>query len=167
LGDFRGDRPSACGAPRITVLGIGNTMMGDDGVGVAVAEDLAAAGPGENVRIVTAPIPGMSLMTYFLESDLVIIVDAVITKAEAGAIFRFHPGDAGTMNPPSNHAHGVGIFHLLTTARLKGANPEVVIYGVQIGEVCFRDRQLSPAVVAAARRVLELLSEEISSWKRR
>ncbi|MEJ2726102.1 MAG: hypothetical protein P8175_15970 [Deltaproteobacteria bacterium] len=58
MGDFRGDRPSACGAPRITVLGIGNTMMGDDGVGVAVAEDLAAAGPGENVRIVTAPIPG-------------------------------------------------------------------------------------------------------------
>jgi len=148
-------------APSITILGVGNTLMGDDGLGVFVVEGLEAAVLGPNVKVITGDTAGMALLKYFLESDAVIVIDAMAAEAEPGAIFRFDPDEAGVMNLRTNNIHGMGVPHLITTARLKGADPEVVVLAVQVASVVPRDRELSPSVAAAVGRVRQLVAEEV------
>jgi len=148
--------------PSITVLGVGNTLMGDDGFGVFVVEGLEASVLGPNIKVVSGDTAGMALLKHFLESDAVIVIDAVAAEAEPGAIFRFDPDEAGVLNLRTNNIHGMGVPHLITTARLKGAAPEVVVLAVQVASVVPRDRELSPPVAAAVGRVQELVADEVA-----
>ncbi|MCL6106980.1 MAG: hydrogenase maturation protease [Actinobacteria bacterium] len=149
---------------QVAVIGFGNVFMGDDGVGVEVVEKLEAGNIDREVEFVIGGAASMANIRYFLKSRLVIVVDAIAAGARPGDIFRFHPDEAGVTGLRSNNIHGMGVGYLLTTARLRGACPEVIIFGIQVGDVRPNDRQLTPAVAAAAGRVQALVLEEIRSW---
>ncbi|MHB9112237.1 MAG: hydrogenase maturation protease [Thermoleophilia bacterium] len=140
---------------------MGNTLMGDDGFGIFVVEGIEAGSLGPNVKVVTGDTAGMALLKHFLESDAVIVIDAMAAEAEPGAIFRFDPDEAGVMSLRTNNIHGMGVPHLITTARLKGADPEVIVLAVQVASVVPRDRELSLSVAAAVGRVRELVADEV------
>ncbi|MBS3909962.1 MAG: hydrogenase maturation protease [Actinobacteria bacterium] len=148
-------------APRITVLGVGNTLMGDDGVGVAVARGLVAELEDSPVSVVLGETAGMGLMRHFRESDVVIVIDAVAAEAEAGSIFRFNADEADIVHLRSNNIHGMGVPHLISNARLVGADPEVIVFGVQVGDVRPRDEVLTEPVAAAVPRVRALVIDEL------
>ena len=148
-------------APSVTILGVGNTLMGDDGVGIFVVEDLDAQALGPNVNVVIGNTAGMALLKHFLESDVVVVIDAIDAEAEPGSIFRFNPDEAGIMNLRTNNIHGMGVPHLVTNARLMGADPEVIVFAIQVANVMPDDRHLSPPVDAAVARVRELVTEEV------
>lgn len=149
------------GAPSITIIGVGNTLMGDDGFGILVVEGLDAPALGPGVAVIAGDTAGMALLKHFLSSDAVIVIDAIAAEAEPGAIFRFHPDEANVLNLRTNNIHGMGVPHLVTNARLKGANPEVIVFAVQVQSVTPRDRELSPPVAATIERVRELVTEEV------
>ncbi len=148
--------------PAITILGVGNTLMADDGLGIFVIEGLDAGAFGSGVNVVAGGVAGMAMLSHFLESDAVIVIDAIDAGAEPGAIFRFDPDEAGVMSLRSNNIHGMGVPHLVTNARLKGADPEVIVFAVQVESVNPRDRELSPAVAASVTRVRELVADEVA-----
>ncbi len=148
----------------VAVIGFGNIFMGDDGVGVEVVENLKAGDINRDVEFIIGGAASMANVRYFLKSRLVIVVDAIAAGAQPGDIFRFHPDEAGVTGLRSNNIHGMGVGYLLTTARLRGACPEVIIFGIQVGDVRPNDRQLTPAVAAAAGRVQALVLEEIRCW---
>jgi len=147
---------------KICVLGIGNTLMGDDGVGVEVVEQLDAVAMGPSVEVVAGATAGMALVHHFTDSELVFVIDAIDADAEPGAIFRFDPDDAGVMNLRSNNIHGMGLPYMVTAARLKGATPEVLVFAVQVGSVTPRDRELTPEVQAAVERVRQMVASEVA-----
>ncbi len=154
--------PNPSKTPAITVLGVGNTLMGDDGFGVLVVKGLDAETLGANVEVISGGTAGMALLEYFLQSDVVIVVDALdFAEAKTGSIFRFRPDEAGVMNLRSNNIHGMGVPHLITNARLKGADPDVIVFAVQVESVNPRDCELSPAVAATVGRVRMLVTKEI------
>lgn len=144
-----------------TIVGIGNTLMGDDGVGAVVARSIASRGLPERVTVVERPIADMGLMRHFLDADRIIVVDALDAGAEPGSIFRFDPDEVGVTTLRSNNIHGMGVGFLITNARMWGAWPEVVVYGIQVGDVRPRPDQLSPEVQEAAERVQHLVEEEL------
>jgi len=146
-------------APSITIIGMGNTLMGDDGLGIFVVEGLNAEALGPGARVIAGNTAGMALLKYFLDSDVVIVIDACDAEAEPGAIFRFNPDEAGIMGLRSNNTHGMGLTYLVTSARLKGADPDVIVFAVQVESVNPRDRELSAPVAAAVERVRELVTE--------
>ncbi|MHB9053632.1 MAG: hydrogenase maturation protease, partial [Thermoleophilia bacterium] len=117
---------------------------------------------GSGVNVVAGGVAGMAMLSHFLESDAVIVIDAIDAGAEPGAIFRFDPDEAGVMSLRSNNIHGMGVPHLVTNARLKGADPEVIVFAVQVESVNPRDRELSPAVAASVTRVRELVADEVA-----
>jgi len=161
LNEVRGGAGLSAGAPSVTILGVGNTLMGDDGLGIFVVEELDAQTLGPNVNVVIGNTAGMALLKHFLDSDVVVVIDAIDTEAEPGAIFRFNPDEAGIMGLRSNNIHGMGVPHLVTNARLMGANPEVIVFAVQVANVMPDDRHLSPPVEAAVERVRKLVTEEV------
>ncbi|MHB1390282.1 MAG: hydrogenase maturation protease [Thermoleophilia bacterium] len=155
------DAGQHAGAPAITIIGVGNTLMGDDGFGIFVVEGLDGPSLGPGVTVVAGDTAGMALLRHFLESDAVIVVDAIAAEADPGAIFRFNPDEAGVLDLRTNNIHGMGVPHLITNARLKGANPEVIVFAVQVESVTPRDRQLSDSVSVSVGRVRELIVEEV------
>lgn len=151
--------------PRLAVIGVGNTLMGDDGIGIEIAEGLDPRALGEDVELVIGGTAGMALVRYFLTCEMVIFLDAIAAESRPGEIFRFHPDEAGVTSLRSNNIHGMGVGYLLTSARMLGIEPHVVVLAVQVGDVRPNDCQLTPEVAASAGRVRELVLEEIELWR--
>jgi len=139
---------------------MGNTLMGDDGVGVRVAEVLAARDLGPDIDVVSGGTAGMALSRYFVETEQVLVVDAIAAGDAPGSVFRFTPEDAGITSLRSHTSHGLSLPNILFAARLQGARPQVVIYAVQIGDITCGFDTLTPEVEAMVSEVADLVAEE-------
>ena len=118
----------------IVVLGVGNSVRGDDGVGLAAAGRLEGLVPA-GVSVVPCEQEPTRLIDAWEGACAAVIVDAVSSGAEPGALHRF---DASTVPIPtgvfrsSTHAFGVG--DAIELARALGRLPaRVVVYGVEGG----------------------------------
>jgi len=131
----------------VLVLGIGNPLMGDDGVGCQVIELLAECSLPPNVKIEDAGLPGWGLPAWFEGCSNVILVDAVQMGQPPGSWRRFRPeqvrmeleGDALSLHQP-DLACGLALAQALDLL------PEnLVIYGIEPAAVN-PGEALSPAV---------------------
>lgn len=141
-------------------MGIGNTLMGDDGVGVQVAEELSSRDLGDDVTVISGGTDGMALSHHFIGSDAVVVIDAIAVGDAPGSIFRFTPDDAGITSLRSHTSHGLSVPAIMLAARLQGACPDVVIYGVQIGDITCGFETLSSDVAAVVPEVAEMVASE-------
>jgi hydrogenase maturation protease len=146
---------------QVTVIGIGNTLMGDDGVGVRVAESLEGRNLYDSVAVVAGHTAGMALVDYLIGSDRVIFVDAIAAGDHPGSVFRFDPADVDVGQTRSHTSHGLGIGAVLQAAALLGATPDVVVYAIQVGTVRPDADTLSPEVALAAEDVTEMIEAEL------
>lgn len=148
---------------KTTVLGIGNTFMGDDGVGPLVARLMRARDRGWNsVEIIDRPNADMGMLRHFRESQRVIVIDAMDIGSDPGSVYRFTPDDAGLVSLRSNNIHGMGVGQVVANAALCGAAPDVIVYGIQIGDVRPNPDTLSAEVIEAAHSVVELVEAELT-----
>lgn len=117
------------GRKKALVLGVGNILLGDEGLGVRVVEHLNRwfAFP-RGVECVDGGTLGPGLLNLIEGFERVIIVDA-LSGAATGPLRRIAAGDAGRRLPSVGAAHGVGISELLAMARFEGHAPEAVIIG--------------------------------------
>ncbi len=146
-------------AERIVVLGVGNLLQRDEGVGVRCVERLEAerALP-EGVVAIDGGTSTHELLDQLEDLDLLVIVDAIATDMPAGTLLRVE-GDgipSAFSNKLSPHQHGIN--DLLATLKLLGRAPErVVLFGVAPARIEL-GMDLSPEVEAAlpelGRRVL-------------
>jgi hydrogenase maturation protease len=151
--------------PALLVLGIGNPDRGDDGAGRAVAKALRTAAPA-GVEIAEADGEATALMARIEGRRRVVVVDACLTGAAAGAIHRFDaalaPLPAFTFGVSS---HGLGLHHAIEMARALGGLPrQCLVYAIE-GARFEIGAPLSPAVAAAAARLAEELAGELEQWR--
>lgn len=148
---------------RVRVLGCGNVLAGDDGVGVEVVRALKREEFPPEVELVEAGVPGLLLLELLLGAEKVIIVDAV-EKGEPGKILKLREEDLPPPNPAPLSAHDLGIPEALALLRrLKPAEAprEIVVVGVQVAKVERFKEGLSPAVAAAVSKAAAVVKEEI------
>lgn len=145
---------------RVCIIGIGNTLMGDDGVGVRVAEALASRDLGPDVSVVAGGTEGMALAHHFVDSDAVVVVDAIAASDTPGSVFRLTPQDAGIIELRSHTSHGLSLPNILLAATLQGTVPEVIVYAVQIGDITCGFDTLTPEVEAAIPDVCDMAADE-------
>ena len=118
--------------PRILVLGVGNTLMRDDGIGVHAVETLAARYElPANLCVVDGGVAGLRLLGEIAAADYVIIVDALKNNGVPGTIYRLRREDIQPRRGPFVSAHEVGIADLLAAAEFSGRLPETEILGVE------------------------------------
>lgn len=112
------------------VLGVGNILLRDEGLGVRVVEHLNRwfAFP-EGVECVDGGTLGLGLSSLMAGFERVIIVDA-LSGVAPGALCRITALEIGRRLSPVGAVHGVGVRELLAIARFEGHAPEVVIIGV-------------------------------------
>jgi hydrogenase maturation protease len=144
----------------VVILGVGNLLMGDEGLGVRCIQEIEAAGslpPG--VRAVDGGTSTHELLDDLDDLDLLVIVDAIATGGAAGTMVRLD-GDripASFSNKLSPHQHGIN--DLLATLKLLGRAPRrVVLHGMTPGRMEL-DLALSPEVQA---RIPELAARVVA-----
>jgi len=151
----------------IVVLGLGNTLLADDGVGVHVVRQLAAdpAGPSW-IRPLDGGTLGFRLLGHLRQADAVLIVDAAELGATPGTIRIFdrdelaqHVGRSGRIS-----AHEAGLTDLLSLARLEGFAPKkLALLGIQPQTIEWGEA-LSPALADAASLASQLVVSIGLSW---
>jgi hydrogenase maturation protease len=172
-GGMMASSPPARG--RTLVLGLGNPILTDDGVGVRVAEAVRAALPPDSpVEVTEVSVGGLRLMERILGYDRVILIDALQPgDGEPGTVRRMTYQELTDISPTQHaaSAHDTSLVTALeTAARLGMAVPaEIVIYGIAVQDVLNFGDQPTPAVAAAipgvVATVLAELDQEASSGR--
>lgn len=121
-------------AGKVLVLGVGNILLSDEGVGVRAMEAFRKKYrlPG-NVRCVDGGTMGLSLLDLLKAFTHVIIVDAVVPMGSPGRIHRFSWDGIPKGGAPAlkTTVHQIGVSELLMLARFEGARPRVRIIGIE------------------------------------
>jgi hydrogenase maturation protease len=149
---------------RIAVLGIGNPLVGDEGVGPRVAERLMERYRfPSNVEVMDAGTIGLGMLEIFRRTDVCVVVDAVDgTDEPPGTIVTMTP-DEMAPNQVLHSLHDMRLADVLQAADFAGVLPEVRFLGVQIERMETLVTELTPAVEAVLPQVevevLRILSE--------
>ena len=149
---------------RILVMGIGNPLVKDEGVGVRIIEEMMRTlSFPDNVTLMDAGTMGMGILNLFRECDYLLIVDAIDGTGEApGTVVRLSPEDLAP-NQVKHSMHDVRLVDVLEAAMLMGCRPEADCIGIQISDMGAVRIGLTPAVEAAVpaavAAALEILAE--------
>lgn len=118
---------------RIVVLGVGNILLKDEGVGVRVIEEFQRQYTvPQNVRVVDGGTQGLWLMATIQETDRLIVVDAVLGGGEPGSLYRLEKDDLPKGLRAKQSAHDSDLVEALNLCYLLETGPQsVVVLGVQ------------------------------------
>ncbi|MHB8776405.1 MAG: HyaD/HybD family hydrogenase maturation endopeptidase [Anaerolineales bacterium] len=148
------------------VLGVGNKLMSDEGVGVHVIERLAAGYViPEEVQVLDGGVLGMDLLYYLEGIENLLLVDAVETHKEPGTIIRLE----GEEEVPAFLAmkispHQIGVPDMLAAARFKDLYPkQLVLWGIQ-PELLEIGLDLSPLIESKVDALVENMVEQLKAW---
>jgi len=148
----------------IGVLGLGNLVHRDDGVGVHAIQQLQRderVPPG--VMLLDGGTQGLSLIPHLSGLDRLIVIDAVDTGAAPGVVMRFANGALeGLPGKPS--VHQLGFADLMVAMKLLGESPaEVVVFGVQPASVEW-GAELTESAAKALDGLLDAVIGQLQSW---
>lgn len=147
------------------VLGLGNILLQDEGAGVRVVERLQAEYVFPNdVTVLDGGTLGLDLLHVLEESERAVVVDAVRSDKEPGALVRLRNAEIPAFLGPKVSPHQVGLQDLLGLAQLRGHLPgEVILLGVQAGRL-EPGLDLSPAIAAQVEPLAAHVLEELARW---
>ena len=147
------------------VLGLGNVILSDEGLGVRAAQRLLADPrlPGW-VEVVDGGTLGLELLSMAAGARRMLVLDAVDLEAVPGTLYRFDRDDLRSLIQGST-AHQLGVADLLAALRMLDREPdEVVLLGLQ--PECLRlGTELTPVVAAALDHLVEAALNELRRWQ--
>lgn len=149
------------------IIGMGNPLLADDGVGIVVAHAVAKQlQPRLHLTVTELHTGGIRLMEAMAGFERAVVVDAMVSGAPPGTLHRFAPHDfVTTKNTFSSHdtdfvtAYDLGI---LAGIRLP---KRVSFWGIEACEVGLFSERLTDAVAAAVPEVVDRIVAEIAEWE--
>lgn len=177
----------------VTVIGIGNPIMSDDGTGLAILRVLQARAAGADPQLAlseTAWVPhrpvagpiddaaplragvdfvdggtsGMELLPIIQSAQRVLLLDAVASPRPAGSVIVLRGDQVPRLLTQQLSPHQVGLLDLLAAARLLGREPqEIAVVGV-VPETTELEVGLTPTVAAAIPAAADAAEEIIADW---
>lgn len=149
--------------PQVVVLGVGNLLMSDEGLGVHAIGMLEQGFEfPENVRLVDGGTSTQELLGDLESLDHLLIIDAVDAGKEPGAMIRVENEDVPASFTTKLSPHQVGISDLLAMLKFKGCEPRrVVLFGIE-PEVLKLGMDLSPKVAARVPEVVGQVVDELA-----
>lgn len=149
----------------VLVLGIGNLVMSDDGIGVRVVQELQRRYRfPDNVTVMDGGTLGLDLLPALENVTNLILVDAVETGGVPGSCVRLSGEELPIALETKLSPHQMGLKDLLAVSELMGHSPrEMVLIGVQPGSIEM-DTELTPEVEARLEYLLTCVLSELEGW---
>jgi len=146
------------------ILGLGNPILSDDGVGLVVAERLR--GRVDGVDVISTPLTGLHLLDLMVGYDAVFLIDAMITtESQAGELTFIRPDE---ISLPTLCSHGFNLLEILKLGKKLGLPvPELKwVYGITIGRSpAFGEEpsvELMKKVEAMASQIADHIKKQLS-----
>jgi len=147
----------------LTVLGIGNLLLSDEGVGIHAIRALEENRP-PGVVLLDGGTGGQDLLFWIEGAAGLIVIDSINCGAEPGTLFRFRPQDIELESPAVPYSlHEVRLPEILRMAEKAGRLPPTVILAVQVDKTDW-GLELSPAVAGVLDRLVAVVRDEIAFW---
>jgi hydrogenase maturation protease len=150
---------STTNKPKVLILGIGNVLMGDEGVGVSVVRELEKTVLPKGVEILDGGTGSFLLLEPMQEAEKVILIDATIDGEPTGTVRRLRPRYSKDY-PRTLTAHDIGLKDLIDTFYLLGDSPEVTLFAVSIPPLQDMTTELSSELTPVVPQVAKMVFDE-------
>lgn len=148
----------------VLVLGIGNYLMGDEGVGVHFINRIDKTQFPEDISFIDGGTGGFTLIPYIENHQRVIIVDATMDGKEEGTITLLKPRFSEDF-PISLSGHNFGLKDMVEILSMLDTMPQIYLYTITILKMEPMSMKLSPKVDAAIQKVTGQIIQQIEQFK--
>jgi len=150
---------------KILVLGVGNVLMGDEGVGVQSINELQKIDLPNYVELLDGGTGGFHLLSYFESFSKIILIDASLDGKPVGMVSVIEPKFASDF-PKSLSAHDIGLKDLLESAQLLNSFPKIYLVTVSVYPIQDMKMGLSkdvsdaiPHVIHEVKNIIEKIAQ--------
>jgi hydrogenase maturation protease len=147
---------------RVVIIGIGNLILQDEGIGVHAVRELEKLALPPHVEVIDAGTSTMDLLSVIWDAEHIIVIDALKGGGSPGTIYRVRADDLLVAKEQTLSLHEVGLLEVLGMAQQLGGNPAVVIIGVEPKEIGW-GTELTPVVAAKVPQVIEAVLTELKT----
>jgi hydrogenase maturation protease len=146
------------------VIGVGNILLCDEGIGVHVVRELHRRGVPPGVEYVDGGVAGATLLNLIEGEERVVIVDAVDAPFPPGTVVRLAPDEiAGAATPPWS-LHDVNLAATIGMMRLRETLPRMLVLGVVPSDIGSYSLDLSVPLAARFGEIVGKVLGEISAF---
>lgn len=147
---------------RILVLGVGNILFTDEGIGVRAVQEIERLyDVSDNVTLMDGGTLGTRLMDPILGCEMLIVIDAVLGDGEAGSIYRLTGDDLRKSLAFKDSMHDTDLVDTLIMCEIVGNRPEAVIIGMEPLDFHTMAIELSPIAKERQEALIGFVIEEI------
>jgi hydrogenase maturation protease len=139
---------------KILILGIGNYLMGDEGIGVHIAERLEKETLPLEVDVLDGGTGGFHLLEYFELYPNVILIDATLDSNPPGTIRLIKPKFAKDF-PQAMSTHDIGLKDMVSALQIMGTIPDIDLFVVSIESIQQQGITLTPEVEAVVPLIID------------
>jgi len=147
----------------ILILGLGNILLGDEGVGVRVIEQLFSHPFPDEIEVIDGGTAGYELINFFEGKEKVIIVDAVKTDDTPGSVYKLDLSVVQEDETVQLSLHQIGLKNVFKMASMMDLNPEVTLVGIVPKDYQDYNIGLSEEVEKAIPLAIETVLKEIET----
>ena len=148
------------------VLGLGNILLRDEGLGVHAVRALGDADVPADVELLDGGTSAPDLLDVLADRQRLIVIDAIDSDVPAGTVLRLTPDDLAPRTDGIVSLHDLGLLELLAAARHLGTVPqEVIIFGVKPHDVQW-GLELSPEIDRLLPKITKLVLKELKKQPR-
>lgn len=145
------------------VLGLGNPILSDDGVGIRVAEELEGKVDPQKVTVMETSMAGLDLLDMLAGYDRAIIIDAIQTVGgQAGDIYQLEPGALDSTQHAAS-PHDVNFATALELGKRLGLPlpQQIVIFAIEVADASTFSEECTPEVRVAIPGCVEMIIQEL------
>lgn len=140
------------------ILGVGNLLLKDEGVGIHVIRALENKNLPDNVDLMDGGTGGLHLLSWLQEYDRIIMIDATLDANIPGTVRLIYPQYA-TDFPPLMSAHEIGIRDMIEAMILTEQLPEIHLIVISVANINEVSMELTPEVEAAIPHVINMIEK--------
>ena len=153
------------GKTKTLILGLGNSLLSDDGVGLTIAAELKNRLNESDITVMETSVAGLSLLDLLVGYDRAIIIDAIQTlDGKPGQIYRLDP-EAFDTTRRTISPHDVNFTTALEFGKKVGLPlpQEIVIFAIEVSDVSTFSEEYTPQVKQAIPTCVEMVLQELNT----
>ena len=142
------------------IIGIGNILLQDDGVGVHVIKQLENEKLPSTIELVDGGTSTLDTLGFFLDFRKVIVVDCLRAGLKPGTIYKIKPEDIKNYQKENLSIHDVQILDVARMANMMNKYPEVVIFGIEPEKIAL-DLEMTEIMVSKIPEIISNIKKEL------
>jgi len=142
------------------IIGIGNILLQDDGVGVHVIKQLENEKLPSTIELVDGGTSTLDTLGFFLDYKKVIVVDCLRAGLKPGTIYKIKPEDIKNYQKENLSIHDVQILDVARMANMMNKYPEVIIFGIEPEKISL-DLEMTEIMVSKIPEIIRNIKKEL------